>query len=171
MWHKPCRTFHLWCLCIKTRCLLSLWWQAIHWADSDLLPITPSGTNFIELWIKNNTFHLAVFENHVNKMQAIIFFRLQWSIIVWNFFFYRTWEYKDTWLNYNTIWDVKISQNEIISLLITVLITSWKQVWQVLDFWWEFSWRTSCYSCSLCGLQTSVCPQGLLSQTVYELKV
>ena len=21
MWHKPCRTFHLWCLCIKTRCL------------------------------------------------------------------------------------------------------------------------------------------------------
>ena len=22
MWHKPCRTFHLWCLCIKTRCLL-----------------------------------------------------------------------------------------------------------------------------------------------------
>ena len=22
MWHKPCRTFHPWCLCIKTRCLL-----------------------------------------------------------------------------------------------------------------------------------------------------
>ena len=22
MWHKPCRTFNLWCLCIKTRCLL-----------------------------------------------------------------------------------------------------------------------------------------------------
>ena len=21
MWHKPCRTFHPWCLCIKTRCL------------------------------------------------------------------------------------------------------------------------------------------------------
>ena len=23
MWHKPCRTFHPWCLCIKTRCLFS----------------------------------------------------------------------------------------------------------------------------------------------------
>ena len=30
MWHKPCRTFHPWCLCIKTRCLYFLysqpWW-------------------------------------------------------------------------------------------------------------------------------------------------
>ena len=25
MWHKPCRTFHPWCPCIKTRCLLSNW--------------------------------------------------------------------------------------------------------------------------------------------------
>ena len=25
MWHKPCRTFHPWCLCIKTRCLFILW--------------------------------------------------------------------------------------------------------------------------------------------------
>ena len=24
MWHKPCRTFHPWCPCIKTRSLLSL---------------------------------------------------------------------------------------------------------------------------------------------------
>ena len=24
MWHKPCRTFNPWCLCIKTRCLLSM---------------------------------------------------------------------------------------------------------------------------------------------------
>ena len=23
MWHKPCRTFHPWCLCIKTRCLFT----------------------------------------------------------------------------------------------------------------------------------------------------
>ena len=27
MWHKPCRTFHPWCLCIKTRCLLSQCWS------------------------------------------------------------------------------------------------------------------------------------------------
>ena len=25
MWHKPCRTFHPWCPCIKTCCLLSFW--------------------------------------------------------------------------------------------------------------------------------------------------
>ena len=24
MWHKPCRTFHPWCPCIKTRCLFTL---------------------------------------------------------------------------------------------------------------------------------------------------
>ena len=24
MWHTPCRTFHPWCLCIKTRCLYGL---------------------------------------------------------------------------------------------------------------------------------------------------
>ena len=24
MWHKPCRTFHPWCPCIKTRCLSNL---------------------------------------------------------------------------------------------------------------------------------------------------
>ena len=25
MWHKPCRTFHPWCPCIKTRCLSVMW--------------------------------------------------------------------------------------------------------------------------------------------------
>ena len=25
MWHKPCRTFHPWCPCIKTRCLWLKW--------------------------------------------------------------------------------------------------------------------------------------------------
>ena len=27
MWHKPCRTFHPWCPCIKTRCLLNFFGQ------------------------------------------------------------------------------------------------------------------------------------------------
>ena len=30
MWHKPCRTFHPWCPCIKTRCLLTYWGRVIH---------------------------------------------------------------------------------------------------------------------------------------------
>ena len=37
MWHKPCRTFHPWCPCIKTRCLCdtvvitkSAWWLLMH---------------------------------------------------------------------------------------------------------------------------------------------
>ena len=43
MWHKPCRTFNPWCLCIKTRCLLvtckqradhftpMMWFDFIRW--------------------------------------------------------------------------------------------------------------------------------------------
>ena len=31
MWHKPCRTFHPWCPCIKTRCLLYIWRNDITW--------------------------------------------------------------------------------------------------------------------------------------------
>ena len=30
MWHKPCRTFHPWCLCIKTRCLWIYLLNSIH---------------------------------------------------------------------------------------------------------------------------------------------
>ena len=29
MWHKPCRTFHPWCLCIKTRCLYVILRQSL----------------------------------------------------------------------------------------------------------------------------------------------
>ena len=38
MWHKPCRTFHPWCPCIKTRCLFRCdstmnfkWLNTIYW--------------------------------------------------------------------------------------------------------------------------------------------
>ena len=30
MWHKPCRTFHHWCLCIKTRCLFMIIYDNCH---------------------------------------------------------------------------------------------------------------------------------------------
>ena len=30
MWHKPCRTFHPWCPCIKTRCLSTLGLKLTH---------------------------------------------------------------------------------------------------------------------------------------------
>ena len=35
MWHKPCRTFHPWCLCIKTRCLYDIFCRVCvdHTAD------------------------------------------------------------------------------------------------------------------------------------------
>ena len=30
MWHKPCRTFHPWCPCIKTRCLfITVVWSSV----------------------------------------------------------------------------------------------------------------------------------------------
>ena len=30
MWHKPCRTFHPWCLCIKTCCLCTRCFATFH---------------------------------------------------------------------------------------------------------------------------------------------
>ena len=33
MWHKPCRTFHPWCLCIKTRCLFP---YLVQWFPSSM---------------------------------------------------------------------------------------------------------------------------------------
>ena len=39
MWHKPCRTFHPWCPCIKTRCLYMCWSQThklTHWPLGNL---------------------------------------------------------------------------------------------------------------------------------------
>ena len=38
MWHKPCRTFHPWCPCIKTRCLLVPLYAALH----DLSSLSPT---------------------------------------------------------------------------------------------------------------------------------
>ena len=37
MWHKPCRTFHPWCLCIKTRCLLCIFVSAgsVTWTENE----------------------------------------------------------------------------------------------------------------------------------------
>ena len=31
MWHKPCRTFHPWCPCIKTRCLFCSVFTPLRW--------------------------------------------------------------------------------------------------------------------------------------------
>ena len=41
MWHKPCRTFHPWCPCIKTRCLFYPWCPGVKtrclWYHADQL--------------------------------------------------------------------------------------------------------------------------------------
>ena len=34
MWHKPCRTFHPWCPCIKTRCMYMLFCRYLRQRDS-----------------------------------------------------------------------------------------------------------------------------------------
>ena len=39
MWHKPCRTFHPWCLCIKTRCLLFLLMHSYNHVICDLVQV------------------------------------------------------------------------------------------------------------------------------------
>ena len=52
MWHKPCRTFHPWCPCIKTRCLSILFLSLPRYPDNwsnlegcgkiDLGPVSPT---------------------------------------------------------------------------------------------------------------------------------
>ena len=42
MWHKPCRTFHPWCLCIKTRCLLYYTDTGLSGLVSPVMPATKS---------------------------------------------------------------------------------------------------------------------------------
>ena len=42
MWHKPCRTFHPWCLCIKTRCLFCKFIaRPILWLNIIMLCVIP----------------------------------------------------------------------------------------------------------------------------------
>ena len=80
MWHKPCRTFHPWCPCIKTRCLFPMpchpgvitlfggltlfgWWLLQGWIGSDsyqavivllaLLTHWPLGAFYGILYISN----------------------------------------------------------------------------------------------------------------------
>ena len=55
MWHKPCRTFHPWCPCIKTRCLFSLWcncWRIICHDDhfTDLHDYVIKCKDFLLYW-------------------------------------------------------------------------------------------------------------------------
>ena len=40
MWHKPCRTFNPWCLCIKTRCLLAFVRGIHRWSVKHKNPVT-----------------------------------------------------------------------------------------------------------------------------------
>ena len=41
MWHKPCRTFHPWCPCIKTRCL------------SQIMRATSEDATYKDLWLRH----------------------------------------------------------------------------------------------------------------------
>ena len=57
MWHKPCRTFHPWCLCIKTRCLSQYFITSyLHfvkkWRNKTVDP-TSIGFWFIATWINS----------------------------------------------------------------------------------------------------------------------
>ena len=57
MWHKPCRTFHPWCLCIKTRCLFVFRCKAVTKPILSDCQLDCYGTNFdyVKLWNLNYT--------------------------------------------------------------------------------------------------------------------
>ena len=91
MWHRPCRTFHPWCPCIKTRCLFTHWGrvthtcvsklintgsdnglspgrcQAIIWTNAGILLIGPLGTNLSEILIKIITFSFKKMRSKVSS--------------------------------------------------------------------------------------------------------
>ena len=91
MWHKPCRTFHPWCLCIKTRCLsipllefgvTSPALSGTRWAVRLLfyvirpLPATPATCLQPLFWQQVYTFYAMIFalrNHHSHQKKGIIY--------------------------------------------------------------------------------------------------
>ena len=60
MWHKPCRTFHPWCPCIKTRCLCHKWCQLCrHSGTADVIKATCGATSDDNVDIMRQTAELS----------------------------------------------------------------------------------------------------------------
>ena len=74
MWHKPCRTFHPWCPCIKTRCLL--WYSDAIWGHrswSTLAQIMPWSVAWRHQTITWTSVDASMMynDNHDNYMSTI----------------------------------------------------------------------------------------------------
>ena len=54
MWHKPCRTFHPWCPCIKTRCLSTHWGRHVREILIKFIIINLRWKYEVMLWIPTN---------------------------------------------------------------------------------------------------------------------
>ena len=52
MWHKPCRTFNPWCLCIKTRCLFQSIYQMFHHFHHFYLGIVHACSNVMGFFLR-----------------------------------------------------------------------------------------------------------------------
>ena len=87
MWHKPCRTFHPWCPCIKTRCLYH------HVDDAWCLQDTPR--NFSQVYFRHSEqisvckidrFHLASSLVRVSVHSPLGEGRgcTKWRVLYWN---------------------------------------------------------------------------------------
>ena len=73
MWHKPCRTFNPWCLCIKTRCL----WESI----GDQL-ICPQRSSNLERVYMSWQQHVTTCENN-QILKAKLHRRFCWIFHNW----------------------------------------------------------------------------------------
>ena len=69
MWHKPCRTFHLWCLCIKTRCLFIYLITLSHQQHEPWCPQRPLNLITHSLSFINDSLHKIV----INKKKLKVY--------------------------------------------------------------------------------------------------
>ena len=76
MWHKPCRTFHPWCLCIKTRCLYNYMMQlkyfAFHYNDIIMSAMASQITSFTIVY---STVYSGAYERKHQSSASLAFVR------------------------------------------------------------------------------------------------
>ena len=75
MWHKPCRTFHPWCLCVKTRCLLP--YVNSNWSYGPETAKRGHDLSNLDLWPLTLTFCMDIVS--VNSNNSWKFRMIRWE--------------------------------------------------------------------------------------------
>ena len=103
MWHKPCRTFHPWCPCIKTRCLCAMVSADTEVTDLGSVYIRRADSRFVpSQWetalLCNDVYHWlgASIESALNTGSA--FGRLPYGVFIYNKVITNVSDWTSDWL-------------------------------------------------------------------------